>query len=458
MGRRSRDQARARVLQIAFICDPDYSMESRIGWWRAVHAARAYDVTVLYFDGREPDELAERAKAAGVEGHVRFVRVLHGTLGSLLCCTATTYYLGYRLWHQTAFELARRMHHSAPFDLVHQTTFCGYREPGLGWRLGVPFVWGPVGGTQSFPTAFLGHLAIKDAWIELCRNAINAFQLRFSARVRAAARRASVLLTATRKAQADLKQALGVDSTVVLETAIDTPVAPPRPMRPASEPLRILWSGRLRAWKTLPLLFDALAKLPEDVDFRVRVLGEGPMEGAWRRHAERRGIASRVEWVGWGPYRETLHHYRWADCFAFTSMRDTSGTGLIEALAAGAPLVTVDHQGAADIVTDDCGLRASVESPAIAVAALADAIERLARDRELLHRLSRGATARAADFLWERQAKPLLGWYSNCLANRATSTLPHGLLPPQADSTEPAVRCQHALSPAPALETAASGV
>jgi glycosyltransferase involved in cell wall biosynthesis len=467
-----RDVRRARVLHVAFICDPDFSMESRIGWWRAVHAARAHDVTVLYHEGRDPGQLAERAAAEGVGDRLRFVRIQRGVWGSLLCGTATTYYMGYRLWHRAAFEAARRLHAEAPFDLVHQTTYCGYREPGLGWKLGAPFAWGPVGGTQSFPTAFLGQLPLKDAWIEVFRNAINAFQLRFSSRVRSAANRAAVLLTATRKAQSDLKLALGVDSTVVLETAIDIPIDPPRAMTLPSEPLRILWAGRLRAWKTLSLLLDALAKLPADVDYRLRVLGEGPMEGVWRSHAERLGIATRIEWVGWGPYRETLHHYRWADCFAFTSMRDTSGTGLLEALAAGAPLVTVDHQGAADIVTDECGLRAPVDRPSTTVAAFAEALERLARDRELLHGLSHGATARAADFLWERQAEPLLRWYSGCLGERASSG---GTLPPQPTrpgSSEPTPRSQHSAashqhSPAgsqhspqvaAAFETAATGV
>ncbi|MGL4511593.1 MAG: glycosyltransferase family 4 protein [Lacipirellulaceae bacterium] len=439
-------------MQVAYTFDPDASMESRIGWWRAMHAARGHRVTVLYCDGSKPADLALRAAEEGVGDRVRFVPIEHGVLGKSLCSTATTFYMGYHLWHRTAYKTAQRLHAETPFDLVHQTTYCGYREPGLGWKLGPPFIWGPVGGTQSFPLRYIMELGVRDAWIELCRNLINALQLRFSRQVRAAARRATVVLAATRQAQRDLQRSLGVESTVQLETALCTPIEPLREIRPTSEPLRVLWAGRLRAWKTLPLLLDALAELPADIDFRLRVLGVGPLEAAWRRHARRRGVADRIEWVGWGPYRETLDHYRWADCFAFTSMRDTSGTGLLEALAAGVPLVTVDHQGAADIVTDDCGLRVSVAGPKQTVAGFAEGIERLARDRALLHRLSHGATRRAHEFLWERQARPLLRWYSECFAKRSPRSADGSALRTPADSAETPHR-----HPVASRQTVASG-
>lgn len=405
-----------RVLQIARVCHPHESMESRIGWRRAVHAARRHRVTVLHGTPDPDDELRREAAELGIGDRLELVQVEPGPLGSPLSSTATTYYAGYRLWHRTAFKEAKRRHAESPFDLVHQTSYCGFREPGLGWKLGVPFVWGPIGGTQSYPFAYLGELGPQAAWIELTRSLINAWQLRFSPHVRGALREASVVIAATRRAAEDLRRRTGVEAPVRLETAVDYPPGPPRADRQEGQPLNLLWSGRLRAWKTLPLLLKALPLLPDDIDWRLRVLGVGDCEQSWKRLAERLGVADRIEWLGWPGYRETLPHYRWADAFAFTSMRDTSGTGLLEALAAGTPIVGVDHQGAADIMTEGCALPIPVNSPKETIQGFASALTRLAREPGLWRRLSDGALARAQEHQWEEQAEALLDWYRTAVA------------------------------------------
>lgn len=400
-----------RVLHFAYACHPEQSMETRIGWRRALAAATRHDVTVLHGNPENAKLLAAATERLGLSDRLRFIAVAPGPLGGLLNRSATTFYLSYRLWQQTALQFAQRLHKRNPFDLVHQTTFCGFREPSHGWRLGVPFVWGPVGGTQSYPVAYLGQMGPHSAWIELCRNAINWKQLNLCRRVRGAARNAEVVVAATRQAARDLAPARGQELPVQLETALETPILNARPPRQANEPFKILWAGRLRSWKTLPLLLKALPLLPDEVDWRLRVLGVGSSEQSWRRVSERIGVADRIEWLGWPTYRETLPHYRWADAFAFTSMRDTSGTGLLEALAAGTPIVGVDHQGAADIMTPDCALPTPVGKPQQTIQGFADGLTRLARDPDEWRRLSEGARARAGDFQWDDQVDPLLAWY-----------------------------------------------
>ena len=55
--------------------------------------------------------------------------------------------------------------------------------------------------------------------------------------------------------------------------------------------------------------------------YSVRVLGQGPCEGRWRRLADELGVGQHIDWVGWPDHIEAqLPHYRWADVFAFTSL------------------------------------------------------------------------------------------------------------------------------------------
>lgn len=126
-------------------------------------------------------------------------------------------------------------------------------------------------------------------------------------------------------------------------------------------------------------------------------------------------IAEHVQWIGWPSYTKGLRQYSWADAFAFTSLRDTSGTGLLESLAAGTPIIGVDHQGARDIMSPLCSIPVSVDSPTVAVEGFKGAITRLAGDPVLWRRLSEGAVNRSHHFSWERLSAEIDSAYQAAL-------------------------------------------
>ena len=107
--------------------------------------------------------------------------------------------------------------------------------------------------------------------------------------------------------------------------------------------------------KALHLLSGALAQLPPEVPYELRILGDGPLRDRWQRLARRLGVAPHLNWLGRLPHQEALRQYAWADLFVFTSLRDTSGNVVVEAWPPALPVLCLDHQGMHDIVTD--GLR-----------------------------------------------------------------------------------------------------
>jgi glycosyltransferase involved in cell wall biosynthesis len=274
-----------------------------------------------------------------------------------------------------------------------------------------------VGGTRPFPWRFLRELDFRGAVRELMRNIVNAGQLRFGFRVRRAMKSAATVLAANREVASDVTKFYGVATGVQLETGIAEVRMTARPRRDASAPLKVLWAGRLRSWKALPLLLRALAELPRDCRYTLRVMGQGNCRKRWSRLATQLGIASHVEWVGWPEYREQLPHYEWADVFAFTSLRDTSGTGLLEALAAGTPIIGVGHHGAADIMKPECAIATPSDRPRATIDGLSQAIRLLASDERLRCALSEGARRRARDFSWQRQWEETHEIYKSALAS-----------------------------------------
>ncbi|MBX3433378.1 MAG: glycosyltransferase family 4 protein [Pirellulales bacterium] len=414
---------RRRLLLIAYRFDPDFSMESRLAWRRAETAATEFDVTVLCALSGDPAVLQV---PAGCE----VLQIPHDRREQALSALPTGGQWANARWQRRAYAVAAEADRTRPFDLVHHVSYCGYRQPSECWRLGKPYLWGPVGGVHNFPWRFLTAIEPLGAVREIGRNLLNALQLRHSRRVSRASSAATMTLAANRQAAKELRRAGRPIAGVMLETGIDAVRPTPRVPRDPDQPLRILWAGRACSWKGLPLLLRALAAARTEASFTLRVMSAGPQLAQWRRLTQRLGLDDCVEWVGWPGYEGRQPHYDWADVFAFTSLRDTSGTGLLESLAAGAPIIGFDHQGAADVLAEDCALRIPVTTPRKAVANFREGVIALAQDAERLARLSRGALERARDFLWSDQGARLRMAYAACLDDGAKSAAAQPLHPP----------------------------
>ena len=408
-------ERRQRVLLVTHTFDADFSMESRLSWFRATHAAKQYDVTVLCADPYDGVRCDVEAKVPGL----KVVTVPHSALEKFLIKSPIGFYLAYRLWHLRVFAVARKLHARRPFALAHQVSYCGYREPGYCWKLGIPFVWGPIGGTQNVPWQFLGQFSLIGAAKEACRSVTNALQLRFGQRVGQALRAASKVFVANREIQASFKQARGVVLPCQLEFGIERTAQQrtdqPRDLRDPQQPLRILWAGRLENWKALPLLLKAVKQLPDELSVEVRILGSGTQERSLKKLALRLGIEDRLDWVPLPVCAAREEHYQWADVFSFTSLRDTSGTGLLESLSAGVPIIGLDHQGARDIMTEDCALPISVQNPRQVISEIAGAVVKIASDTHLLQRLSEGALLRAQQYDWQNLNAEMTEAYAEIL-------------------------------------------
>ncbi len=396
----------SRLLLVAFACHPDNSMEERNGWNRALQAAEDFEVTVVCSPDTNVQELTERIPSH-LARRIKFLSLSAGALGDYCLRKELLFYQGYRTWQARVLKFAKKQHAQAPFSATHMVTVCGYREPGYLWLLDCPFVWGPVGGTSNFPLNFLSMLDVFGGMFELVRNTVNLCQLNFGARVRRAALGASAIFAANRSTQQDLGRSTGVQLKLDLEAGIDSEIGTPKELTTSDRPLRILWVGRLRPWKGFPILLRALAALPKSQKFEVHVVGDGACKLKWHRLAKCLGVAEHITWFTKPPYRQSLHHYEWADLFAFTSLRDTSGTGLLESFAAGVPIIGLDHQGAADMITENSGIRIPVLNPKQTIAAFAKALTELANDRQRLCQLSEGAIQRAYYYSWSMR-EPLI--------------------------------------------------
>ena len=404
----------ARLILGAYACHPAQGSEPTVGWNRAVEASRFGHVEVITHD--DGPALRQAVGEQGLGG-LRFHVLPHTPLERWLRTQPGGYYQAYRMWSRRAYRLALDLHRRRPFDLAHQVNLCGYREPGDLWRLGVPFVWGPIGGTQNTPAAYLASGGARMLATEGARTALNGLQLRLSPRVRRAARTAEVLLAANSTVLRDVERAWGRPAHRLLETGVRAVGTPRRWADRAPGPFRLLWAGEVVSRKGIRLVLRAHRQLAERAGPEVElvVAGDGPEMDRVRRTPGVRALG-RIE------RPELLALYHRVDAFAFTSLRDTSGNVMLEALAAGLPVVYLDHQGAHDIGSPDSGIAVPVTAPQQSVDGLADAVTNLATDPALYDRLSQGAIRRAERFRWRANGDAVNGLYADVLGLSPLST------------------------------------
>ena len=429
-----------KLLLMAYECSPYRGSEWAAGWGRLLGAAKVAETHVV--TSEKNFTALERARSEGLlPSNIFFYTPQPDARLRDLERRPVMFAYNYRAYHHwqvLALQLIRELHLRECFDLVHQVNVCTFREPGYGWQLNIPFLWGPVGGTQNFPLRCLPMLPASDAFKEGMRGLANWFALR-KPRVREAARHATVLLAANSTNVCDMEKALGRQVELLLETGLHTVREPDRTRFEAriadaragrtAEPLRLLWSGELQTRKALPILLRALARIQPEVSWQLEVMGDGPLRGRWTAEAERLGLSKRVRFLGRLPFPEAVARMNCADLFCFTSLRDTSGNVVLEALAAGVPVVCFDHQGAGDMVNEHSGLKLPISTPQKAYADWAEAIDTLARDPRRLFALSRGATMQARSFLWSHNHDRVNEIYGHLASQRKAPALTQATVP-----------------------------
>jgi glycosyltransferase involved in cell wall biosynthesis len=178
-------------------------------------------------------------------------------------------------------------------------------------------------------------------------------------------------------------------SPAVRATFVPTPVTI-TPLQEGARPNLILFLGSLRADKGIFDLLDALSQLRAAVpDVRLVCAGEGDRTGV-ARYAERLGIADAVKFTGWvGPSgkRALLES---AAVYALPSYAEGMPVTLLEAMAAGVPVVASAVGGIPEVVVD--GTSGFLAAPGD-ITTLQRLLRKLLLDRQLAARV--GAAGRA---------------------------------------------------------------
>jgi len=422
-----------RILAIAYACNPTRGSEDAVGWGWINAIAQQHDVKVITADYNRADIEAAGTGTQDRKGTLSFRYVKNrpwhyrpwGAWARIEASPAKPIMsLAYANWLDHAYRIAKEEAASGDYDLVHLITYVGWRFCGKLYRLNLPFVWGPLGGLMNTPWSLMPALGLNGAIYYTGRNIVNSTQIALLPGPRRALRKANgSVIAATSEIQRALFTHFGSRSQVICEVGIpDVGTAEPR-LRASDEPLRICWSGPHVPGKALHLLLEAAALLSGEANFTLEILGDGPSRKGWQSLARRLGIEERCTWYGRLPRRAAIEVMSTSHLFVITSLKELTSTVAVEAITLGLPVVTLNHCGMADLVTDACGIKVEIASIDQIIHDLSNALRRMHNDEAMRRNLSQGALIRSLDYSWNKKLESLNDVYVDALAfqNRALS-------------------------------------
>jgi glycosyltransferase involved in cell wall biosynthesis len=155
--------------------------------------------------------------------------------------------------------------------------------------------------------------------------------------------------------------------------------------------MRLLYVGRLAAQKNIPRLIDAFGLVTEPVV--LAIVGDGEDRAWLERTIAERGLTD-VRVVGPRRGGALAAWYRWAEAFVIASDKEGMPLVVLEAMAAGLPVIGTDVPGTRELV-GGVGLLADPDPAAVAAA-----IDRMAREAALRAQLGERSVACAAANTW----------------------------------------------------------
>jgi len=404
-------RARLRVLISAYACEPDRGSEPGLGFGIARQMAELHDVWVLTrANNRGPIQTALKDKPISslipvyfdLPPALRFWK--RGPRGVQL------YYL---LWQRASLAAARKLHMTVGFDLVHHVTFAKCWSPSGIAQLGPPFLWGPLGGGDSTPRAFLGEYSLRGRAKNQARECFRTLSTVVPA-LRATASRSTISLAATEDTAMFLSRIGARDIRRLSQAALDSEeidkLASMKTERDGTI-VRFACLGNLLCLKGFNLAVAAFARASL-LESELWIIGDGPERRRLEQLAASLGVEPMVRFHGRLARDEALQRLSECDVLVHPALHDTSPWACVEAMALGLPVIALAHTGPQVMVPPSAGILVQCVDPRSTIESLALAMSQLANDPIERRRLGDGGRREVRErFSWTQRGSELDALY-----------------------------------------------
>jgi glycosyltransferase involved in cell wall biosynthesis len=291
-------------------------------------------------------------------------------------------------------------------NIVHQPIPVSPLAPSFICKLGVPVVMGPLNGGMDYPKAFR-HV---ESWITRVSVALGRSCANLINRAIPGKKLASFVLVANQRTRLALPSCIEGQVVEIPENGVDLELwSVQRHTTIDDDPPRFLFMGRLVDWKRLDWAIQALANVP---GASLDVIGDGPMRDEWMRLAAKLNIEDRIRFRGWLPQHECARLLQSATALVLPSIYECGGAVVLEAMAAGVPVIAVAWGGPEDYIDETCGILVPPLDAATVVDGFTAGMKKLIDQPQLRSTLGAAARRRVeTTFCWEEKVDRVIEIY-----------------------------------------------
>lgn len=402
------------VLVNAYAVSPAWGSEPGMGWNWVANLARYCNLYVIT-EGEWQKEIEEALKSHSFKDNLHFYYLPVSEDIRKMCWNQGDwrFYYYYRQWQKRALAKAKEITQEVHIDIIHHLNMIGFREPGLLWKIeGYKYVWGPVGGMEIMPIAYLKGAGVKTILFNRLKNIINTLQYRYQPNVRMAMKHADAVVAATRGCQKKITDSYYRNIFLMNETGCYM-VEMSANNAIQSDTFNVLWVGKYDFRKQLALAIRSIAAV-KNLNIKLKIAGEGE-QAPYKSLANELKVDGKVEFLGKVNHDEMNALMQESDVFLFTSIMDATSTVIMEAMQNHLPIVCFDTCGYGTVVNEDIGIKIPLSNPDQSVKDFGKALQTLYNDRDLLLRLSEGCKDRVKEFEWSHKAKKMVDIYNSVL-------------------------------------------
>ena len=417
---------RKKILVLAYMLSPYKGSEYSVAWNYVSYMSKQNDLVVLYGNADEPMGNCKDTEEYILKHpmpNVRFVPVYPDKWANLLNWPnrhglfVYTFYYAYRVWQKLVYRKAKELVAKEHFDLVHYVGMIGYREPGYLWKLGLPYVWGPVGGVNNAPRQLMERMPWMSKMKHTFRSVANTIQFHTKRRLKKALAATDVLMTATSENQARFKAVHHKDSISLPENAITASISLDEGKFDQPDKFRFMVVGTLDARKSVGIFLEALTQVRHKDRLQVDIVGSGPLRDSLEQYAMAQGLGEMITWHGQLPREKAVALFRDAHLHVITSVSEGNPTTIWEAMSYGVPTLSFDHCGMHDTLRDGAGVLVPI-APTYeeCVRGVAEHIDALLEQPEQFRQLAEATLKRAREYTWDKREQFLNELYDKLLA------------------------------------------
>lgn len=394
-----------RILYVAYSCLPNKGSEEKIGWNIPLESAKTNQVIVVTKE--EHRAVIERYVTEHRIENPKFYYVdlpkFHKKIWK-----GVAYSIRLNIWHRKAFNIVRQICEDEEVDVIHQITPIEFRSIGKYYKIpNTRFVCGPLGGGEYIPSG-LRRYAVSNFHVECIRRILNSFcKVKYSMNKQLS--KCDYFLFANNETQKYMQNLIG---NVGNELFFDNGISESEILEIKSEPkssgekIVFLTAGRMAYRKGHRLLLDAIKRLPSNVNCEFRFVGDGPEFGKLKKICKKHRLEERVVFTGKISYSEMENEYSRADVFIMPSIRETTGSVLLEAASRAVPVISLKRYGASALFDQDSAYFYSGNKTGDYISSLKDVIIACAENPTDVYSKAQSARQIAFSQTWDKkQAK-----------------------------------------------------